>query len=117
MDKQEFETLKEILRERENFLKTEVSTIKEVDEIYEHLCSSLNLKPHPIGRVLTKIGAALILFPAPFISELLGGIFLGTGLVVNRLRRPYLKEVGKEFTQSMKIVKLFREELKNMKIC
>jgi hypothetical protein len=59
---------------------------------------------------LTKVGVALIVFPDPTISDIVGSAFVAAGLVQEGIRRRtlHVDDVAKTFHQTMK-------ELQNVK--
>ena len=116
MERRRLKNLREVLKERERLLKLELAVFKDLDETYKYLYSALNLNPKSIGRILTGIGIALILFPEPIVSHFTGSILLGVGLMMDRFRKPYLEDIREEFSRSMKLIKSLREEVSLLKL-
>ena len=65
------------------------------------------------GSRLIKIGFALIAFPDPTISDVLGAAFVAAGLIQNRMKRAtlQLEDVYKTFPEVVKELRSIRQGL------
>ncbi|MEM2117538.1 MAG: hypothetical protein QW386_00780 [Candidatus Bathyarchaeia archaeon] len=65
------------------------------------------------NSTLIKIGLALIAFPDPTISDVLGAFFVAAGTVQQGIQRRtiYLEDIGKTFQNTMKEIRNTRETI------
>jgi len=62
---------------------------------------------------LIKIGLALIAFPDPTISDVLGAFFIAAGTIQQGIRRRtiYIEDIGKTFQSTMREIRNTRETI------
>jgi len=62
---------------------------------------------------LIKAGIALLAFPEPFVSDILGSLLIAVGLLKVKMQRStlYMEDLGKTFPMVLKNLETFREEV------
>ncbi len=62
---------------------------------------------------LIKVGLAIIAFPDPTITDVVGGLLVAAGMVQAGIRRRtmYVEDVGKTFQKTLKDIRSLRNEL------
>jgi len=63
------------------------------------------------GSKLIAAGIALIAFPDPTITDLIGGAIVAAGLIKNRMKQATVVDVYKEFHEAFKKIEKTRREI------
>ena len=105
-------------------IKTTVSTVNELSESYVELIQALkgttreikaakNLWRNGSNPVLIKLGLALIVFPEPLLSDILGTFLIATGTVQQGIRKRtiYVDNVYKTFQDTIKEIRAMKNSL------
>ncbi|MGQ9530263.1 MAG: hypothetical protein ACUVTC_02375 [Candidatus Bathycorpusculaceae bacterium] len=105
-------------------VKALTDSLKELNESYEELLQAMketakeakaakNLWRKGKSSKLIKVGLALIAFPDPTISDILGSALVAAGIVQEGIRRRtiYIEDVYKTFQNTLKEVWNTRESL------
>jgi len=107
-------------------LRTVVTCLRELGLSYEEFCGILKDAVddiRPVKRLvgnpyaesfdswLIKAGIALVVFPDPTISDLIGSIMIAAGLIRRRMKQPTTADILLEFRDMTKSLKNIREEL------
>jgi len=106
--KETIAALRELRKSRKEFN----HTLKEVSgetKCLKRLIGDPNEKDQ--GSRLIAAGIALIAFPDPTISDLIGGAMVAAGLVKNRMRQATVVDVYKEFHEAFKKIEKTRREI------
>ena len=107
-------------------LTTVVTCFRELGVSYEDFCTVLrdsinNAKPlkrlignpytSSIDSWLVKVGIALIVFPDPTVSDVIGSILVAAGLVKKRMKQLTMADILIEFRDATKSLESIRQEL------
>jgi len=107
-------------------MKTVIASFRELGLSYEEFCNILrsaaddvrplkrligNPNAEPVDSWLVKTGIALIAFPDPTISDLIGSIMVAAGLVKRRTKQLTMADVRIEFRDVTKSLEEIRHEL------
>jgi hypothetical protein len=105
-------------------LKNATVMARELSEGYAELAQSLRDASRSAGSTkklwrsknqskLIKVGLAIIAFPDPTISDVVGGLLVAAGMVQAGIRRRtmYVEDVGKTFQNTLRDIRSLRSEL------
>lgn len=104
IDPEEAEEIAASLYQLRKRLREQVRTINGVTDETRRLKELIGQKVEQKTKEswLIKAGVALILFPDPTITDLVGGCLIATGILTNRNRQFTAADVCKEFRKTMK---------------
>jgi hypothetical protein len=105
-------------------IKTMTTVAKDLSDCYADLANALNGTTDTVksskklwrsknNSWLIKIGLALIAFPDPTISDIVGAAFVAAGTVQAGIRRRtvYVEDVYKTFTSTFKDIRSLKQEV------
>ena len=105
-------------------VKTMVDVLNELNEDYSDLMESMKgaikevkttkqLRRDGSKSILIKLGLALIAFPDPTISDVIGTLLIAAGTVQKGIRRRtiYIEDVHKTFQKTLKEIKAAKNSL------
>lgn len=105
-------------------MKTVTDVLKELNESYEDLLQAVKgttekakitkqLWRHGKKPILIKLGLALIVFPEPAISDVLGTLLIAAGTIQEGIRRRvfYIEDVPKTFQGLLKDLQTAKDSL------
>lgn len=103
---------------------TTAKTMNELSESYTDLHATMKNTATQVGAtrklwrsknksMLIKVGLALIAFPDPTISDVVGGILVAAGMVQEGIRRQslHMEDVPKTFQETLKVIQSTKENL------
>jgi hypothetical protein len=103
---------------------TTAKTLNELSESYRDLQATMKNTSTQVGAtrklwrsknksMLIKVGLALIAFPDPTISDVVGGILVAAGTVQEGIRRQslHMEDVPKIFQETLKVIQSTKENL------
>ncbi len=91
-----------------------IKTLKETDLAYNTLLNTLDVRDKGYGGKLIKIGITIFFIPILGISELIGAILIGLGLLIKSFsRRGYpISRIGRDLSYSINYIKSFRDTVR-----
>jgi hypothetical protein len=116
--------LRECVRLKTEEFKALTASIKEMSRNHVDMASSIGAAANSVGATnklwksgnksfLIKAGLALVIFPEPVVSDMLGTALLAAGAVQEGIKRQsiYLDDLPKAFHSAMKDLKATKESI------
>ena len=112
MSAKEASKLSEIIKEvTQTHIETRNETMQSINATQKSAGSVNNLSKSAHKNYLIKAGMALIVFPEPIVSDILGTTLLAAGAIQEGIRRNsiYLDDLPKSFKSAMRDLKKTKE--------